>query len=340
MTAPDAPAPGGERSARSDGRRVLSIVVPMLNEADNVEALHEKLADVAVRLDREIEIVFVDDGSTDETFEKIAAMRAKDPRVRGLKFSRNFGSHGACLAGFTYCTGDHAAILAADLQDPPELLSDMLAAADEGYEVVWASREGRDDPWTTVVFSNLYNRLMRQIALPNFPLKGFDFVLVSRKVLRTLTTRPERNTSLFGQILWAGFRQKSVPYTRLRRRSGRSKWTFGKKLKLAVDSFVGFSYFPIRLISLLGLTSATLGILYAAVVVARRLMDAVPIEGWSSLMVVSLLLGGTQLVMLGVMGEYLWRALDETRGRPPYIVADTVGVTEPTAQSATSKREP
>ncbi len=310
-------------------RKLLSIVVPLLNEAENLEPLHGRLSEVAARLDRDVEFVFVDDGSTDDSYARLLQLRQKDPRVCAIKLSRNFGSHGACLAGFTRARGDHAVILAADLQDPPELLLDLLKAADAGHEVVWANRESRDDPSLTVLFAGAYNQIMRKIALPNWPQNGFDFVLVSRRVLEVILSRRERNTSLFGQILWAGFPQTSVAYHRLARRVGRSKWTFGKKLKLAIDSFVSFSYVPIRFISLLGLVSAALGAVYAALVVERRLVNGIPVEGWASLMVAVMVLGGAQLLMLGVIGEYLWRTLDEVRGRPPFIVADTAGFEAP-----------
>jgi dolichol-phosphate mannosyltransferase len=306
-------------------QKVLSVVVPLLNEGPNLEALHARLAQTAGTLGRQVEWVFVDDGSTDDSYAKLCELRAKDPRVHVVRLSRNFGSHGACLAGFTQARGDHAVILSADLQDPPELLVELLAAADRGHDVVWARREDRDDPMLTVLFASFYNRLMRRIAMPNWPLEGFDFVMVSRRVLEVIRSRRERNTSLFGQILWAGFPQTSIGYRRAARRSGRSKWTFGKKLKLAIDSFVSFSYVPIRLISLMGLLFALLGASYAAFVIAHRLKNGVPVEGWTSLMVAVLVLGGVQLLMLGVIGEYLWRALDEARGRPPFVIAESIG---------------
>jgi polyisoprenyl-phosphate glycosyltransferase len=312
----------------SERRKLLSVVVPLLNEAENLDALHGRLAEVADKLDRDVELIFVDDGSTDGSFAKIQELRARDPRVCAVKLTRNFGSHGACLAGFAQARGDHAVILAADLQDPPDLLIELLAAADRGHDVVWAKRESRQDPAATVLFAAVYNRVMRRIALPNWPERGFDFVLLSRRVLEVVLRRRESNTSLFGQILWAGFPQTSVAYSRMQRRAGRSKWTFGKKLKLAIDSFVGFSYVPIRLISLLGLGSALLGAAYAAFVVFRRLTSGIPVEGWTSLMVVVLILGGVQLLMLGVLGEYLWRTLDVARGRPPFIVAEAIGFQE------------
>lgn len=309
-------------------RALLSIVVPVLNEAENVDALHGRLTAVAAKLDRDVELVFVDDGSTDDSYARLSALHAKDARVRVVRFSRNFGSHSACLAGFAHCRGDHAVIISADLQDPPELIVDLVAATKDA-DVVWASREQRDDPALTIFFSSVYNRLMRRIALPNYPEKGFDFVIVARKVLDVILERRERNTSLFAQILWVGFRQKSVPYARVARRAGTSKWTFWKKVKLAIDSIVSFSYFPIRLMSTLGILCALLGAAYAVVVIALRLTWGAPITGWASLMVVVLVMGGVQMMTLGVIGEYLWRTLDEARARPPFIVSETVGVKPP-----------
>jgi len=314
------------------GRRpLLSIVIPLLNEAESLPALNERLTALAARLDRDVEYVFVDDGSTDDSFARLCALRERDPRVHVLRLSRNFGSHGACLAGFTYAHGDHVVVLSADLQDPPETIVEMVAAAERGHEVVLGSREQRDDPASAVFFSSLYNRLMRRIAMPTWPEKGFDFLLASRRVLDVLLSRRERNTSVFGQILWSGFSQAQVPYRRAERHAGRSKWTLSKKIKLAVDSLVSFSYFPIRLISGLGLACAAFGLLYAGFVVVMRLTQGTAITGWASLMVVLLVIGGLQLVMLGIVGEYLWRALDEVRGRPSFIVADAVGFDDPAA---------
>ena len=306
-------------------RKLLSIVIPLLNEEQNLRPLHQRLAAVASTLDRDVEFIFVDDGSSDRSAAVLKELGAEDSRVRSLSLSRNFGSHGAILAGFSYARGDHAVILTADLQDPPELLPELLARCEAGYDVVWGSREQRDDPWLTVVFSEMYNRLMRRVALPNWPQHGFDFVVVSRRVIEVITSRQERNTSLFGQILWAGFPQTSVPYTRSARRSGKSKWTLSKKIKLAIDSFASFSYVPVRLISVLGFPFAVCGAAYATFVLTMRFTHGVTITGWASLMVVLLVVGGTQLVMLGIIGEYLWRTFDETRGRPPFIISEATG---------------
>jgi glycosyltransferase involved in cell wall biosynthesis len=309
-------------------QKLLSIVVPLRNEAENLETLHGRLSEVAAKLDRDSEFIFIDDGSSDRSYQVLLKMRERDPRVCVIRLSRNFGSHSACLAGFCRARGDHAVILAADLQDPPELVTKLLSAADDGHDIVWANREDRNDPPLTVMFASAYNRIMKSIAMPNWPDKGFDLVLVSRRVLDVLVSRQESNTSLFGQILWTGFAQTSIGYKRDARRSGKSKWTFARKLKLAIDSFVSFSYVPIRLISLFGLVSALAGVLYAGLVVTVRLTRGSPVEGWASLMVVVLVLGGVQLLMLGVIGEYLWRTLDETRRRPPFIISEALGFEE------------
>jgi dolichol-phosphate mannosyltransferase len=317
-------------------RPLLSVVIPLLNEAENIQALHARLAALAGQLDRDIEFVFVDDGSTDASFTLLRQLRDNDPRVRILKLSRNFGSHGACLAGFAHARGDHVVALSADLQDPPELIVEFLRIADQGHDVVLGSRETRDDPKLGIFFSSLYHRMMRRIAIPSWPEKGFDFLLVSRRVVEVLLSRSERNSSIFAQILWSGFPQASIPYARTARRAGRSKWTLAKKIKAAIDSFVSFSYFPIRLISGLGLACAALGLLYACFVGMMRLTQGIAITGWASLMVVLLVIGGLQIVMLGVIGEYLWRALDEVRGRPPFIVAESVGFDAEAARPATA----
>jgi dolichol-phosphate mannosyltransferase len=306
---------------------LLSIVVPLLDEAENVAHLHERLCAVAARLDRDVELVLVDDGSTDDTHARLAALRERDPRVKVVRLSRNFGGHGALLAGFSCARGDHAVVLSADLQDPPELIVELCARAAQGFDVVWASREKRDDPYLSVIFSRVYNKLMQRIALPNFPEQGFDFALISRQVVNVLLERREPNTSIFGQILWAGFPQSSVPYARVARKTGRSKWTFWKKVKLAIDSFVSFSYVPIRAISVLGFLCSGLGAA-AAIALGLRCWREGAIEGWAVVLVAVLLVGGAQILTLGVLGEYLWRALDQARGRPPFIIASTLGVEE------------
>jgi polyisoprenyl-phosphate glycosyltransferase len=190
-------------------------------------------------------------------------------------------------------------------------------------------RESREDPFVGLMFSYLYNRLMGRIAIKNWPQRGFDFVLFSRRVLEVVLASVERNTSIFAYLLWSGFSQTSLTYKRTARLAGRSKWTLGKKVKLAIDSVISFSFLPIRLMSVVGLVCATMGALYAGFVIFENLTHGVTITGWSSLMVVLLIVSGLQMVMLGVIGEYLWRVLDQARARPPFVIAERVGFTTP-----------
>lgn len=305
----------------------LSIVIPFLNEAENLPALHLRLSEVARQLRAqhgvEAELVMVDDGSTDGSDRIVAELaQGPGPAVKLVRLSRNFGSYAALPAGVAHAGGDAVAFLSADLQDPPEILLRLVERWREGYEVVFATRSHRDDPAVGKLFSRLYYSLMRRFAVAQMPPGGTDFCLVDRKVVDSLGDLQEKNSNLFVLLMWAGFRQSTIEYERVARTAGRSKWSMGKKLKLFIDSFVSFSFFPIRLISTVGAVLSFLGLLYAAFVAARAIWWDVGVQGWSSLMVVLLLVSGAQLLMLGIISEYLWRSFDASRNRPTYIVRD------------------
>lgn len=305
----------------------LTVIIPAYNEATNLAPLHERLVKATAGIPGyEFEFLFVDDGSTDETPAVLDQLRMLDGRVKAVRFSRNFGSHAACLAGLMNARGDLAVILAADLQDPPELIPKMLEQIEEGFDVVVAVRNQREDPWVTVALANLYNRLMRRFAIPTWPTRGADVVMMRRAVRDVVTSWRQKNTSIFAQVLWSGFRQATLVYTKQQRHAGRSKWTLAKKLKLLVDSFVSFSFSPIRLIAYSGMVLSLVGFAYAVFIVLNKLFFSHPIEGWSSLMIVLLLVSGFQLLMLGVIGEYLWRVVDEAHGTPPFIIQSTLGL--------------
>ena len=306
----------------------LSIVVAAYNEEGNLQPLYERLRALDwVSLGLEPEFVFVDDHSTDRTPEILSTFAAGDTRVRVLRFSKNFGSHKAFTAGLEHCTGDAAVILAADLQDPPETIPQLVGKWRAGARVVWAVRDGRlGESLVTKLLSRLYYHLMRRYAEVRPPPKGADFLLVDRILIDQLSAAPEKHTSLLSLIQWMGFDQEQITYTKAARHSGRSNWTLRKKLKLAIDSFVSFSYAPVRLASFCGLLFAFSGFIYAAVIAVRAITLGSPVQGWSSMMCVLLIVSGVQLAILGILGEYLWRTFDEARGRPRYIVEKKINL--------------
>jgi len=300
----------------------VSVVTAFLNEQENLVEFRRRVTQTAEQNGFDLEVVLVDDHSTDRSAEIAKAWAREDGRVKYLRLSRNCGSHTACTAGLAHATGDATVILASDLQDPPELIPTLLERLQQGYDVVWAVRAAREgESRSTKLFAAVYYRLMRRIALSNMPEKGADFFMIDRKVVAAFNGIREKNTSVHAMILWMGFRQTSLEYVKQARQEGRSKWTLAKKLKLFVDSIVSFSYVPIRLMSGIGLVTSLLGLIYAAVVVFNAVIGE-PIAGWTSLMIVVLVLGGLQLTMLGVLGEYVWRAFDESRGRPRFMLED------------------
>ncbi|MDI6744691.1 MAG: glycosyltransferase family 2 protein [Thermodesulfovibrionales bacterium] len=305
---------------------LISVIIPIYNEEENLPILYQKLDEVAVQFAYDFEFIFIDDGSSDGSLRIIRELSTKDSRIKALSLSRNFGSHSACLAGLMYSNGDVCTFISADLQDPPELIHRLINEWRSGYEVVIGVREWKKD--SGQFFQRLYYRLVRKFALKNMPESGTDVFLIDRKVVNAVISMGEKNTSIFGLILWSGFSQKVVYYKKEARYKGASKWTLGKKIKLFIDTFVSFSYYPLRVMSFLGITIAFTGFIYALIVIAARLFYSKTIEGWTSLMVVLLLVSGVQMILLGVLGEYLWRNFDESRRRPPFIVKDLIGIEE------------
>lgn len=306
---------------------LISIVIPVYNELANLQPLYTRLTDMAAKLPTcAFEFLFVDDCSTDGTAEAITRSCQVDARVKLIRFSRNFGSHVACLAGLTYGSGNCFVIMSGDLQDPPEVIPQMLEKINSGYDIVLGDRSCRDDPWLAVLLAGVYHHLMRWCAIRDWPARGTDFMMM-RKVVRDVIVRwRQKNTSIMGQVIWLGFRRTFAPYTRERRGSGRSKWTLKKKVKLVVDSLATFSSFPLRVISYSGLLLSAAGFINAVLLALQVIVYRNPVSGWLVLLAAFLLVSGFQLLMLGVIGEYLWRVADEVRGPPPYIVESAVGL--------------
>ena len=305
----------------------VSIVVPVFHNAASLPELMRRFCQVAARNEEEFEFIFVDDGSQDHSFRVLETLAQRDPRVRAIRLTRNFGSNAASAAGIAHARGDCIVAISADLQDPPELIDSMLERWREGYRVVLAARQEREDPWLTSVTSNLFWRLFRRFGVPTMPEQGCDYCLLDRVVLETLKDTYEPRSGL-GIVLWTGFEPAVVHYRRRRREAhyGKSRWTFSKKLTYLIDSFVSFSHAPIRAASITGILLAFVGMMYAFLLTAQKLflgLDA--FQGWASLMVVVLVVSGVQLAMTGILGEYMVRTLESARRRPPYIVDRIVG---------------
>ena len=315
---------GGGRVTAAARAIDYSVVIPVYYSEGSLTTTFEELDREVISRnpDRVGEIVFVDDGSGDGSLAELLELQRRNPAlVRVVKLTRNFGQVAAILAGFTQARGRCVVFMSSDGQDPAHLINDMLQAhLTEGYEVVACAREGRDESAYRVLTSRVFYALMRRLAFPQMPLGGFDFVLLGRRALGDLLAHPEAHPFLQGQIMWLGYPTKFLGYHRRRREVGTSRWTFGRKLTYLIDGVLSYSFVPIRLISLVGIGIAILGFLYAISIFIIRLVWGLPVQGWAPLMIVILVMGGTQMVMLGVIGEYIWRTLAQTRNRPSYVI--------------------
>jgi dolichol-phosphate mannosyltransferase len=304
----------------------LSVITPAFNEAANLPALYERLVAVMARLGLDWEWLIVDDHSRDETFTVITQLATRDPRVRGIRFARNAGSHAAITCGLHQVRGDAAVMMAADLQDPPETIEPMLEAWRRGAKVVWATRRQQPGDRSHAGFAAIYYWIMRHVVgLKDMPARGADFFFLDRVVIDAFRRFPERNVSVFALLTWIGFRQEFIEYDKQPRASGQSGWTLARKIKLVVDSITAFSDLPIRLAMYGGL--ALMG---AGSVILLGSLFLLPALGAGLLLVVALILwlGGLQLVALGLVGQYVWRAFDEARQRPAWVIeADTEALT-------------
>ncbi len=302
----------------------VSIVIPVYFNQDNLEPLYadlkEKVLDV---IDYDYEIVMVNDGSKDNSYEVMKSLAQKDSKLKIISLSRNFGSHSAILCGLINSTGDCAVVKAADLQEPSELVVQMVESWKKGNNVVLAVREGRDEKKSQTFFSNLYYAMVRKTAFPSMPKMGFDVYLLDRKVIDVLAGFDEKNSALTGQILWSGFRTACVPYTRLARQIGKSRWTFKKKVRLVMDTLFSFSTLPIKFILFFGSFAFFASFAWGLCLIVMKIMGNIPISGWTAMMVFQLFSFGVTMLTLGILGEYLWRSFDASRNRPPFIIEDS-----------------
>ena len=303
-----------------------SIVIPVYNEEESFPALVRRLREVLDQLDGPAEVVLVDDGSRDGSYELMVAVNRQDPRFKVLQLSRNFGHQIAITAGMDVAAGQAVIVMDADLQDPPEVILDMAARWREGYEVVYAVRAQREGetPFKRKT-ATLFYGLQRRLADIDQPVEVGDFRLVDRKALDAFLLMRERNRYVRGMFSWVGYRQTAVPYVRASREAGESKYPLRKMIRLALDGFVGFSTAPLRFALTLGLLMAAASVLYGITAIAVKLSGMAVVPGYASLLVTITFLAGVQLMVIGMVGQYVGRIYDEVRARPLYLVREARG---------------
>ena len=300
---------------------VFSIIAPIYNEKESMPELYRRVSAVMDKLGDPWELILVSDGCSDGSTELILELAAKDPRVRPVIFARNFGHQIAATAGLDYSRGDAVIIIDADLQDPPEVIADLVAKWREGYEVVYAVRAEREgESWFKLWTASLFYQLIFRITDVKIPMDTGDFRLMDRKVVAVMNSMREKARFLRGMSAWIGFRQVGVPYKRAARFAGSTKYPFSKMLKLALTAITGFSHAPLQLATYLGFIAAGLAAVFIPVVIIERLTGAQAFVGQASTLVAVLFLGGVQLICVGILGEYIGRIYDEVKGRPLYIV--------------------
>lgn len=299
----------------------LSFVIPVYRNAGSIKPTHDKLIALLTPLQIISEFIFVNDGSDDTSIDELMLLHEEDSSIKLICFSRNFGQVAAVIAGLKEVSGDAVVVMAADLQEPIALIDEMITKWKSGNEIVIGHRIDREDSFIANKASNIFYKLMQYVN-PKMPKGGFDFMLIDKKALKILNQIDERNRFFQGDILWLGFNTAFIPYTRLKRTIGKSQWTLSKKLKYFIDGLLNTSYFPIRIMSFLGILVSFFGFIYAFVIAYNRFINNTPFVGWAPLMIIILIIGGLIMLMLGIIGEYVWRTYDETRKRPLYIIKD------------------
>ena len=311
----------------SEGRLQYSVVVPVFNEEETLPELTRRLGELLDRLDGPAEVIYVDDGSTDRSYELMLAAHGDDPRFKTIRLSRNFGHEMATTAGLDAAAGSAVVVMDADLQDPPEVVLELAARWREGYDVVYAVRAERPgETRLKKLTSTAYYRLLRRMTEFDMPLNVGDFRLVDRRALEAFRSMREQNRYVRGMFSWVGFRQVGVPFQRDERHAGETKYSYGKLLGFAIDGIVSFSAYPLRLVLNLGFVVAGVSFLLGCAFVTMKFAGFWEVSGLASIAVFVAFLGGVQLFLLGIVGEYIARIHDEVKRRPLYLVSETQGL--------------
>jgi dolichol-phosphate mannosyltransferase len=302
----------------------FSIVVPILNEIENLPVLHRRLTGVMKELGEPYEVIYVDDGSRDGSFELLRDMHLRDKCVHVISLARNFGHQQAVSAGLDRARGRAVIVMDADLQDPPEVIPQFVEAWHKGFHVVYAVREKRKEHIIKRVAYHTFYKILRAISRFDIPLEAGDFCLMDRRVVDVLTSLPERNRFVRGLRSWVGFRQMGLSYERDTRFRGKSKYTFGMLVSLALNGLISFSYLPLRISTLLGFTVSLMSLLAAGYFLIKQITSGLQPPGCATTVVLLLFLSGVQLITIGVVGEYMAQVLDEVKGRPSYVVREVL----------------
>jgi glycosyltransferase involved in cell wall biosynthesis len=307
-------------------KKKLSIIVPIYNEESNIDYLIERLTSVLEPLEMTYEIICVNDGSKDNSLQFLIKHYHQNPSIKIVNLSRNFGKEIAMSAGIDYAIGDAVIPIDADLQDPPELIKDLVSKWEEGYDVVYAVRRSRQgESWLKRFTANNFYRVIDWMSPINIPRNTGDFRLLDQKVVKALKLLPERRRFMKGLFSWVGFNQTAIEYDRQPRYQGNTKWNYWKLWNFALEGITSFTSLPLKVWSYIGLTISMLSFFYASFLIIRTLIFGIELPGYASLMVVILFLGGVQLITLGIIGEYLGRVYDEVKGRPLYLVKESYG---------------
>ena len=302
----------------------ISVVIPVFNEESNLPVLYERLVNSVTSISNDYELIFVNDGSKDNSLNIIKELSLKNAQVKYIDFSKNFGHQLAVFAGLENAKGDTIVIIDADLQDPPELIKELYSKMKEGYDVVYAQREQRvGESWHKLMTAKLFYRFINRLSEVSIPLDTGDFRIISKKINDIIVSMPERNKFLRGQIAWAGFNQTFVSYTREERYAGKTNYSYSKMFSFAFDGITAFSNLPLRLATYLGFAVSLISFFFILYTLYQKYFKHDVVQGWSSLMVSILFIGGVQLICLGIIGEYLGRIMDNVKQRPMYIVRES-----------------
>lgn len=304
----------------------LSLIVPIYKNEHNIIPFYEDFQNNIMPFLDDYEIIMVHDASPDNSWEIMIELAKENPKIKLIKLSRNFGAIAASFTGIKYATGDCVTVKACDLQEPAELTIEMYNKWKHGAKSIIAIREARNDSWITNKLSGIYYWLVQKLVIADMPKGGFDTYMIDRSVVNRIVEINDRNSPITLQILWMGFGPEKVYYERKKREIGKSSWTFSKKLKLFVDSFIGFSYIPIRIVSVCGILFALLAVIWGIYLIVAKLLGRIPVQGYTTIIVLILFSSGMIMFTLGLLGEYVWRTLDAARKRPISIVEEMINM--------------